>query len=343
MGDHERSAPEPAHPTPAGGELSERRIKRRQAIRMLELDALAIEVISTLAACGVQSILLKGPVLARALYDDGAPRPYRDCDILVPEGRLADAGAALLAAGFACDFDERDAHALLDPHAQYWTRPPSRLIVDLHWTFDGVRAEPEVLWSDFAHGSAVMQFHNTAVRTPARSRIALLVALHAARHGREIAKPLEDLRRALERFESGVWEEAGRLATRLGAIDAFVAGLSLVAEGDALATTLGLSANPGTELSVRLQQTPRGAGAIARVLDTDGLGGRTRALSALVFPPVSYMRYSFPLARRGTAGLLGAYAQRLLRRAPQVPAAVRAIRAINGAERTPPADRRSRP
>ena len=205
MGDHERSAPEPAHPTPAGGELSERRIKRRQAIRMLELDALAIEVISTLAACGVQSILLKGPVLARALYDDGAPRPYRDCDILVPEGRLADAGAALLAAGFACDFDERDAHALLDPHAQYWTRPPSRLIVDLHWTFDGVRAEPEVLWSDFAHGSAVMQFHNTAVRTPARSRIALLVALHAARHGREIAKPLEDLRRALERFESGVW------------------------------------------------------------------------------------------------------------------------------------------
>jgi Uncharacterised nucleotidyltransferase len=324
MGDLEPSAREP---TGASRPRPVPRIRgRRLAVQTLTVDALAVEVSSILAAEGIPNLLLKGPVLGRTLYDDGTLPPYRDCDILVAEACLIPAGAALRSAGFECDFDERDAHALINPHAQYWRRPPSRLLVDLHWMLDGVRADSETLWREFSSGSEPMPFHHTTVQAPSRSRIALLVALHAAQHGRQRAKPLEDLQRALDRFEPAVWEEANRLATRLQASEAFAAGLSLLEAGGRLAAGLELRANPGAELAARLQRPTRGAAAVGRVLDTPGARGKARALLALAFPPVSYMRYSFALARRGRAGLVAAYTQRLLARGRQLPAAARAVR-----------------
>src|SRR5687767_13504493 len=63
------------------------------------LDALAVRTASAFAREGIPSLLLRGPVMARWLYDDPAERPYSDVDLLVPRDRLVDASRVLLSMG----------------------------------------------------------------------------------------------------------------------------------------------------------------------------------------------------------------------------------------------------
>ncbi|MHB1224976.1 MAG: nucleotidyltransferase family protein [Gemmatimonadaceae bacterium] len=64
------------------------------------MEALLHEVLATLAARGIEPLLLKGAGLAYTVFGGMARRPMRDLDLLVPREALAPAVAALRAAGW---------------------------------------------------------------------------------------------------------------------------------------------------------------------------------------------------------------------------------------------------
>jgi hypothetical protein len=104
------------------------------------------------------------------------------------------------------------------------------------------------------------------------------------------------------------------------------AGLRLVPEGEALAGRLDLS----TEITPQLQLLAGGENPVAlgieRLAGTEGAGARAKVLARALWPSPTAMRAWYALARRGRAGLVGAYLLRPLWLLREAPAAIRAWR-----------------
>jgi hypothetical protein len=137
------------------------------------------------------------------------------------------------------------------------------------------------------------------------------VSLHAAMHGVGTPQPLEDLRRALRRFEPAVWHAAADLARRLDSAAAFAVGLRLVPEGHALAAALDLPTQAPLDVVLAATTPPRGARTLQRVSSVPGVRAKARVVARWLVPAPSHVRGSSALARRGAAGLAAAYVVRL--------------------------------
>jgi hypothetical protein len=298
----------------------------RQAAHSLRTDRATAQVVSALCHAEVPSLLLKGPAIARALYPAGG-RSYEDCDLLVPESALAEAGDALRRAGFEPTIEPGDdLVAEWQRHSQTWVRADDRVCVELHWRLTHVGASPQQAWQTLSRDAGATTVCGVEVPTPAPPQLAAIVVLHVASHGGEWRQPLEDLKLALARFDRAVWTEATAVARELEAEGAFAAGLRRVAEGDRLAGELGL----GKELPLRVALTaddvpPRGrlgATLIDELRRAPGLAAKMRLIGRAAFPSPAYMRLNRkPLARFGPVGLAAAYAIRPFDLARKAPAA----------------------
>jgi hypothetical protein len=84
-----------------------------------------------LAAAGIRSLPLKGPVLAAEVHGDVGMRSTADVDVLVAEGDLDRAAQILVENGFSPPTDVRRANGLPDLHLvlEHPELPP----VELHW------------------------------------------------------------------------------------------------------------------------------------------------------------------------------------------------------------------
>lgn len=296
--------------------------------RPLGVDATTAEVVRALRDDGCTAILLRGPVLLRTLYGDGAHRAYVDTDLLVPPRDLARAGDVLRRLGFSLVLDHGDHGWVADPHAQEWGRAPHGH-VDLHWVLTGCAVAGDRCWEILSEHVEPMTVGGVEALAPTRAAIALIVALHAAHHGTTTRKPLDDLEIALERLGAETWRAAAALAGELEATEAFAAGLRLAPRGALMADSLGLADAVSARRRLMASGQPRGALGLLRILEADGR--RVEAIRESLFPPPSYMRVAHPNARRGRRGLLLAYVTRLLDRALRLPAAVLALRAARRA------------
>jgi Uncharacterised nucleotidyltransferase len=282
------------------------------AAASLHLDAVTAEVVGALREDRVDSILLRGPAIARWLYDDETSRGYVDVDLLVPHADLARAEAVLSGLGFS-DLTVEGVLADDRPtHAHTWARRRDGAAVDLHYTVLGVGVEPNRAWALLSGETETLSVTGTTLgilSTPAR---VVVVTLHAAQHGVAVGKPLDDLARALELLPDRVWADAAVLATRLEATPAFATGLRLLPAGEAIASRLGLPVTRSVETTLRASTPPPTALGFDWLARTPGLKSKARLLARKVAPDAAFMRAWSPLARRGRAGLIGAYAWRLL-------------------------------
>lgn len=298
---------------------------RRSAVRTLAVDAQTARVVSALTARGVESLLLKGPVVARRLYADDEPRFYGDTDLLVAPRCLEAARQTLRELGYVQRLGDRSA-SLIGHHGSHWHAPGSVLEVDLHHTLTGVQAEPGELWEALSEHASSMEVRATPVRVPDTAALALHVALHAAQHGIARDTPRQDLRRAVERLELETWQAAAALAGRVDALDAFGVGLRLSPEGAALAAQLRLAPNRSRNAALRVMAAPSVTLGVDRLSATPGLLAKARLAVGWTFPPPDFMRTWSTLARRGRAGLALAYAWRPIVLAGQTGAALAAWR-----------------
>jgi hypothetical protein len=309
--------------------------------RTMAVDVATADVIRALQAAGIRSILLKGPALARWLYDDRALRPYVDCDLLVSPADLEGAEQVLQDLGFA--------PGPLDTIAGDWPRhartwlATRRANVDLHRTFPGIGAPAEQLWAELSARTELMSIAGADAEVLDPAGRALIVALHAAKDGTRVPKVHHDLGHAVDRVSFEVWAEAAELASRLQAEGAFAAGLRMSPDGEVIAQRLELTHDRPTLVALRSRPVPPLAVGLNWLLDEPSWRRRLVVVARKVVPPRAYLREWHPLARRGRVGLIAAYAWRpfwmLWRTGPAIRSLTRARRQVR-AESPSPTPRR---
>jgi hypothetical protein len=292
----------------------------------LARDKVAADVVAALQGIGIGSILLRGPAIARWLYDDGPVRPYSDIDLLVAPSEFSAAEGVLSDLGFVQHALEVALPAERPRHAHTWER--AGLMVDLHRTLIGMAAPPEQVWAELGSETADMTVGGTQMKVLRRPALAVILALHAAHQGAEFDRPLQDLERALERASPDVWEEAVALARALEAIPAFATGLRLLPSGEAVAARLGLSSDDWTRGDVEGGKTWHLARTLGWLVETPGLAAKLRFLVGRLFPAPVVMRSRVPLARHGRLGLLLAYPWRIVLLLRYLLPALRTLRAV---------------
>jgi Uncharacterised nucleotidyltransferase len=298
--------------------------------RRLILDAAAAKAVMAMRARGLRPILLKGPTIERRFYPEGVRRRYDDVDLLVAPSEFDAAGAVLDELGYRLRFPERwlgVRRTELPIHAVEFNRHAGGAVeLDLHWTIHWARVDPELVWSELSAGTELMTVARTELEVLGGAAQAMIVAQHAAQHGRDVPKPLEDLRHALSRLDRAVWSEAAEIAGRLGAAEPFAAGLRMVPAGASLAEQLALTSSEPA--AVRLLRDGDGVIALAleQLLAERSWRGRARIASAKLLPSPDYIRFWYPIARTGPLGLARGYLQRVGRLVRRTPAALAAWR-----------------
>ncbi len=298
------------------------------AAARLRIDHAGAKAIGALEAAGIPSLILKGPSIARWLYEPEDARSYADCDLLVPPHAFDSAVRALTGVGFEPELEESRMPSWWREHALTTWRTRDGAMVDLHRSIPGVEVNAERLWLTLSADAETVTVGEVTARTLAKPGRVMHAALHAAQHGGS-ARDLDVLARALDRVDEDTWRAAAALASTLRAEDAFTQGLSMLPAGAALADRLGLP--PVTAVAVRLRaERAVEALSVERFHRTRGVRARASFVRHKVVPPPTFMRKWSPLARRGRAGLLLAYLYRpiwILRRSPA------ALRAWNDAQR----------
>lgn len=283
----------------------------------LWMESIIGEACTQLDASGIPAILLKGPTIARWLYEDGI-RYSTDVDLLVPPAQFRRAQAALAELGYEIPLADA-ASCEIGPNTTT-LRNPNGARIDLHHRLIGAPADPpercwEVLSGRTIPFTLVTGVEVVALDVPAR---VMHLALHAAQNGPLNAKPMADLHRGLAQVQFEDWKAAADLAVLLGSVQAFAEGLRLCEQGAAMADDLGLSRAPrNVELELRISSAPFESFFFARLAETSGLANKAALVGRKLWPTPDFMRMHFPLAGRGGVGLLLAHLLRpllLLRR-----------------------------
>lgn len=300
-------------------------VERRQRIVLSALaDHTTVEVVEALARRDVHSVLLKGPAIATFLYDLPVERTHGDVDLLVPPHRLDTARRVLEELGFSNKLILTSVHERTF-HDEPWMR--GLVVVELHRTLSGAEAPPAAVWRTLSRRTERIVVEGTPVTSLAPPGLCLLVALHAAHHGAEGGRPLQDLARAVQRAAEPVWQEAVALASELEATGALAAGLRLLPEGSALAERLALRPSTSVGVALHAASAPQMAHAL-EWLASGPLSSRQKVafVARKVVPPAAFLRAIYPVANRGRLGLATAYVVRIGTLVRRLPAGVRALR-----------------
>jgi hypothetical protein len=263
------------------------------------LDVKGADVRARLAESGIPCLLLKGRAFAELFYADGSPRPYVDCDLLVPAALRDRARTVLTDLGFAAGDGA--------VHSQAWHREADRVWVDLHHTLPQLDVDPERVWAILWPRAVSSTIGGAPTRVLDPAAAALLTALHLVHHGPRSAAPRQDLERAIDQLGEDCWGGAAELARELEAEAALGTGLRLVPAGVAVAERLGLDWAPSTRVLLEWDKAPWGT----TVWDALASAPDARAFASLVVrflaPTPDFLRARSALARSSRVGLVLAY------------------------------------
>jgi hypothetical protein len=304
---------------------------RLLAVRNLAIDRLAADTAAIFEREGIQTLILKGPVLADWLYP-GEVRPYGDADLLIAPDDWAAAVAVLNRHGFS-DHLGPMAHPRMESFAStaFLRGENNEDNLDLHCTLAGLDAAPEQIWASFLAKADQQLIGGAELRVPCRASLLLHVGLHASHHVE--GKPLEDLRRAVSIADEDLWKEALELAEQLEGVPAFASGLRLVPEGVELASRLGIEDVRSVSHEIRFEQIPTAEGIDALLQPGVGLRQQVLTVAGEFFPRPEFMRWWTPLARRGTLGLVLSYPWRWVRLIVTAPRGLLAVRRARASRR----------
>lgn len=289
-------------------------------------ELLHAEVAYLLRTAGIRVLHIKGPTVARWLYDDGE-RPWGDVDVLVDPNVFDDAIEVLAERGLVERYPGVNRQST-DDHAVTVARTDPEIgldEVDVHHRFPGIGADPVRAFDELWRRREPDQLAHTDVWFPDLTTRALLVALNTARSA-ESTRARTDLSRVLDQGAGVEWDLVVDLARRLDALPALRAGLELDQAGPAVIAAHGLDAVPvDPEWRLRVTGAPRTA---LRLDELTRLpwARRPRVIGRWLVPPPAVMRMRDPRAAAGRSALVAAYARRLRDGVRDLPASLRALR-----------------
>ena len=302
------------------------------AARRLRVDYGTVAVIRALDATGVPYILLKGPSIARWLYDADEARAYSDSDVLVPPEQFDKAVAALAGAGFRPEVDESKMPAWWRDHAVTAVREGDAATVDVHRTLPGALAPEATVWAALSKDTDTLLVAGTEVTVLAEPGRLLHLALATAQTAGSF-RYRGALVRGLERCGEEAWRAAASLAYTVDGVAAMQRGLCFVPAGVELARRLALTAAPDIDVELRAIEAPE-ALTLARLLGAQKLSSRLAIIRYKLAPPATFMRKWSPLARRGRLGLLAAYLWRPVWVLSRLPGAAQSLKQARKAARS---------
>jgi hypothetical protein len=305
-------------------------LARNFALRA-EVDALTAEVAGALGREGIETLVLKGPALAKWLYP-GEVRPYVDSDLMVAPGNRTPAVGVLERLGFVEYLPWMPTPLSLDPGGTAFNRRGA-IMVDLHCQLPGLGGDPNRVWGCLIASSERQTIGGIELRVPDRDTLILHVVLHAAHHANLMdGKPLEDLRRALVRFKDSQWSSALQLACAHQGVPAFAAGLRLLPEGEDLALRLDLGEVRSLQHEIRREDNVIAEELYALLSADVGIRRKLAIAASDLFPRPDYMRWWSPMARRGKLGLACSYVWRVIWVIDQAPSAIHTLWRIQRAK-----------
>lgn len=291
------------------------------AIAGLSLDRAAAELVGGLDAARIDHRLMRGPAIAAALYPD-EHRPYGDIDLLVHPDDEARAWQVAESLGYLHLYDSIALSRRLavtvawrrisrrGRYSRTWERPHDHASLDLHVGLFGAGRSGVAVWRAFTTAAVDVALPGRTAHGLAPPALAVTIAVHAAQHGPNDLRHVDDLRRAVVQFDARTWDEAAGIAAQIACGDGFLAGLELVPEAAALAARLAPFADAPQVGEIEIASRPR-------------LGDLARVLPAIVFPSPALHRHESTLAGSGALGLIVSYPARLVRKALRLPSLAR--------------------
>lgn len=107
-------------------------VMRRQQLFSLSMIAELFRIMDAYRSAGIETILVKGPVVSLLAYGDPAVRSYVDLDLLVRDSAILPACRILTALGFEADVPEAAILAGKIPGEYLFRRAGAQQIVELH-------------------------------------------------------------------------------------------------------------------------------------------------------------------------------------------------------------------
>src|SRR5712692_256297 len=204
--------------------------QRAQILFSLRLTAELFRLLERFAAEGIGTLVVKGPVLAVRAYGDPAMRSYGDLDLLVRQRDIRQATELMSAAGFvpAVSLGAIDAGKI--PGQYLFSRPDSKLIVELH-NDSTLRYFPRRL--------PLEEFFARQIRVPLDTHDVpalsvedelVLICIHGAKHFWERLMWIADVTALVSRQTGIDWERVADSAKAVGAERMLHTGLRLASD-----------------------------------------------------------------------------------------------------------------
>ncbi|HVN89427.1 MAG TPA: nucleotidyltransferase family protein [Candidatus Binataceae bacterium] len=165
------------------------------ALRCQYLIEQLASVLAQFTQAGIETLLVKGPVIGALVYGDPSLRPFGDLDLVVHPRQVPIAAEALIRLGFCSSPFDQEAFAsgFFDAVEGNFQRSEDRVNIDLHWDLMP-RAFPfgpsgEAIWGH----SRTIDLNGISVRTLSNEDHLLYMATHTARHGWEFLSQVCDI------------------------------------------------------------------------------------------------------------------------------------------------------
>jgi hypothetical protein len=203
--------------------------QRAQIFSTLRMHAELFRLLDRFETAEIGALVVKGPVLAVQAYGDPAIRSYGDLDLLVRQRDIRHATELMLAAGYQAAVPLRAIDAGKIPGQYLFSKPDSKLLVELHNDFT-LRYFPRRLPLEefFARQIRVsLDAHETPAVSVEDELV--LICIHGAKHFWERLIWIDDVA-ALVTRQSGInWQRVAASAQEVGAGRMLHTGLRIAA------------------------------------------------------------------------------------------------------------------
>ncbi len=190
---------------------------RTQHLFTLSLTAELFRILDALGKAGIETILVKGPVVSFLAYGDPAMRSYGDLDLVVRDAAILPASRILTALGFEADVPEAVILAGKIPGEYLFHRAGAQQIVELH-TEKTFRYYPRPMQVEdlFARQQPV-PLEGRAVPALCLEDELVLNCIHGAKHFWERLIWPADIAAIVARHPEIAWERVRQAARDVGA------------------------------------------------------------------------------------------------------------------------------
>ena len=204
--------------------------QRAQIFFTLRLTAELFRILERFTFEGIGALVVKGPVLAVQAYGDPSMRAYGDLDLLVRQRDIRRATELMSAAGYAPAVPLSAIDAGKIPGQYLFSKPDSKLIVELHNDLT-LRYFPRRLpLEDFFARHIRVRFDGHEAPALSVEDELVLICIHGAKHFWERLMWIADVAALVSRQTGIDWQRVADSAQAVGAERMLHTGLRLAAD-----------------------------------------------------------------------------------------------------------------